>query len=865
MKTSELDINECVPAASAETSVPDSKSAKQRQKLGTVLLAGGVQVLDYFSDVGVVVQWFLEGQNTLAYIAIVFMILSITGSAIGSFYYLFTKPGWGPSSGYSLSARLLLFFILPTTNLHILFAGITMDRNDQNHRACFFTAKGHETVYEALPVSVLTIRYLSTTDPSLRRSSTTLLMISSLVLSCASMAYGLASNCVDENKVKGFGNALRIFCWLVVDIVWMMSGCWGLFSTGQDIVLLCVLGIQLACAVCLDIKMYRVFKNLGWKMYHIFGFYFLTILAFATFDPNPRNSWIPGRDAHFVFLPTLIIRRGCLLAMSIFSLTAMRAEIWLWFILAFGVCLHTFLTIWTYCLDEVCFETMQKRFSIFRPLVACLPCMQPSQQQQAECTDEQPSVWVSVVQATNRAAKVHTCLQELVLHDAWAEERVKRFVDVAEGVLRTKTIKRCSLASSAVEKLVDMVTQEIRQNYADGLLSNLLEQSFEVLCSYEPLEASNVVLRSSIQRVMDAHGFQVDLGCPSAPPPPSSGLEDLSAMSSQETKTHSQSPLSKHPALGSQAEQDAFDELDALTLNMRALPLVHAANVWLWRSAAGRPEQYLLSQNVEECATFVSHSWQDPWWTKATMLRNHLFLREYDGAVLILGFIGCIQAVLVAFLLYNVLDPVVAWFPAYIVVFCMMCASARGHLSGWMIPSTWGPWPTELDSDNGVWLDKVCIDQKNNETKQAGIANLGKYLLRCKTMTVMLGDTYLTRLWTTFELATYCKVHEFHLKDCLFFISLKWAYTWNIMWLFRQVELNNRELAQLTTFSCLDAECYMPVDRVVVLCTIRKTWGSEENFDHFVRTQLPEVLRRGKEEFMWRTFRTMFNVFEMLF
>jgi hypothetical protein len=57
----------------------------------------------------------------------------------------------------------------------------------------------------------------------------------------------------------------------------------------------------------------------------------------------------------------------------------------------------------------------------------------------------------------------------------------------------------------------------------------------------------------------------------------------------------------------------------------------------------------------------------------------------------------------------------------------------------------------------------------------------------------------------------------------------------------------------------------MPADRVVVLAAIRKAWGSEDKFDHFVRTQLPEVLRKGKEEFMWRAFRTMFNVFEMLF
>ncbi len=301
------------------------------------------------------------------------------------------------------------------------------------------------------------------------------------------------------------------------------------------------------------------------------------------------------------------------------------------------------------------------------------------------------------------------------------------------------------------------------------------------------------------------------------------------------------------------------------TLNMLALPLVHAANIWLWKNSAGNPDQYNLSQAVNECATFISHSWSDQWLVKAMMLRNHLLLLEYDAAILILGSICCTQALPLSFLLQIAVGTGLSFLPIYIVVCMMVCFSALAHLSGWLLPPSWGPWPKDLDESHGIWLDKVCIDQTNKETKQAGIANLATYLVKCKTMTVMLGDTYLTRLWTTYELATYCKVHQDHLEERLEFLSLKWANTWNISWLYQRVELDQSEIKQLQEYSCLNTDCYMPADRATVLSSIRKTWGSEENFDKFVRTELPEIVRKGKEDFMSRSLWTMYAVLELLF
>ncbi len=132
-------------------------------------------------------------------------------------------------------------------------------------------------------------------------------------------------------------------------------------------------------------------------------------------------------------------------------------------------------------------------------------------------------------------------------------------------------------------------------------------------------------------------------------------------------------------------------------------------------------------------------------------------------------------------------------------------------------------------------------------------------------MTIMLGETYFTRLWTTFELAAYCYVHQNNLAYRLEFLSFKWATTWNFLLMFRRVQLDKSEKDQLATYSCLDANCYLPADRMVVLAFIRKMWGSEEAFDEFVRTKLPEILRKGKEDFMWRSIRIMNSVLELLF
>merc|ERR1712039_223171 len=49
------------------------------------------------------------------------------------------------------------------------------------------------------------------------------------------------------------------------------------------------------------------------------------------------------------------------------------------------------------------------------------------------------------------------------------------------------------------------------------------------------------------------------------------------------------------------------------------------------------------------------------------------------------------------------------------------------------------------------WLDKVCIDQTNIGD---ALRVLPVYVMACKRMLVLCGDTYLRRLWCAWELCT---------------------------------------------------------------------------------------------------------------
>jgi len=218
----------------------------------------------------------------------------------------------------------------------------------------------------------------------------------------------------------------------------------------------------------------------------------------------------------------------------------------------------------------------------------------------------------------------------------------------------------------------------------------------------------------------------------------------------------------------------------------------------------------------------------------------------------------------IGFLIEGTSQSGVVWYlPSVCAIGVGIISIVWAEMSGVVFPASWGPWRW---TEGTVWLDKCCIDQTNDATKQAGIRRLKDFLARSRSMTVLLGPTYFDRLWCTYELACFCDLHsKKELETTLHFVSLEWAWWTRGVWLVRGVKLSEWEINLLDNYSCRDASCFMPKDRGTVLARIRKQWGSEEAFDTFVRKEFPALLLRGKQQFMSRPLKTMWKTLELLF
>ena len=113
-----------------------------------------------------------------------------------------------------------------------------------------------------------------------------------------------------------------------------------------------------------------------------------------------------------------------------------------------------------------------------------------------------------------------------------------------------------------------------------------------------------------------------------------------------------------------------------------------------------------------------------------------------------------------------------------------------------------------------------------------------------------------------YELATFCKAHKDELSKRLLLLSISWA---SVLSPFKDPELTAEERDAFRNFHCRDARCFKPSDRAYVLKAIRDEWGSEEAFDRFVQTELPEVLATGKRAYSRLVWLALVNNLEHMF
>ena len=285
----------------------------------------------------------------------------------------------------------------------------------------------------------------------------------------------------------------------------------------------------------------------------------------------------------------------------------------------------------------------------------------------------------------------------------------------------------------------------------------------------------------------------------------------------------------------------------------------------------------------EHIECFWSHSWHGNGWQKVLLL-----MVVYNGRAAVIA--GNLAALLGMMLFYFGILP-----------------SYRRPFQRFQATYDFGPWGFVFGcvatfatlllwkSGSRIFLDRICIHQKDTDRKRDGILSLGGFLKHSRSMLVLWDATYPTRLWTMFELAAFLKSHggESHLlirptilgptaicgslcisfvfmaqiivssgnsmRDSLVQVAVSLIICVVFVHLLRlYCEWVETAWFQLRSFSLVDAKTHccscnhvdetgarVACDREIILECLRTWFGSEEEFELCVRSQVSLALEQG--------------------
>lgn len=150
-------------------------------------------------------------------------------------------------------------------------------------------------------------------------------------------------------------------------------------------------------------------------------------------------------------------------------------------------------------------------------------------------------------------------------------------------------------------------------------------------------------------------------------------------------------------------------------------------------------DRYQQSEVRRHIAQFWSHSWRG----NNTMSKILLLLVVYNGLPAILVGSAAFVSVRICMQPEFELRP-------------MPNTLAWSTLAGIVLSSlTFLTWP----SRRRVFLDRICIHQKDERLKAEGMLNLAALLKHSQSMLVCWDPSYVRRMWCTVELAAYLKCH----------------------------------------------------------------------------------------------------------
>ncbi|CAE7537094.1 unnamed protein product [Symbiodinium necroappetens] len=299
---------------------------------------------------------------------------------------------------------------------------------------------------------------------------------------------------------------------------------------------------------------------------------------------------------------------------------------------------------------------------------------------------------------------------------------------------------------------------------------------------------------------------------------------------------------------------------------------------------------YELSRQVKAYDAFLSHDWGSGRWLKLLSL-----LLVFNSRA---AFYACLfVSIAIGFLRGFGVLPDALW----TVVF--------SHATFFFVFAFWQRIRLLVCRPRMVFFDKLCVAQHDDALKQRGILSIAAFLLSSRSLVVLLTPQYFSRLWCTFEIATFMKDPErrkqirfMPLKTALIFLI--YSASWHVLVccyaIFRQIRPEvygagaivaammfglwvvmgpvvlylemgmigdiEKLPVQLRNFRVQEADCFccthghrhpqtgekIPCDRELVYKSLQKWYGEDylETFNGRVRTYLPRSLVYGTGGFL---------------
>mmetsp|Transcript_102402 Transcript_102402/g.293136 ORF Transcript_102402/g.293136 Transcript_102402/m.293136 type:complete len:667 (-) Transcript_102402:209-2209(-) len=137
-------------------------------------------------------------------------------------------------------------------------------------------------------------------------------------------------------------------------------------------------------------------------------------------------------------------------------------------------------------------------------------------------------------------------------------------------------------------------------------------------------------------------------------------------------------------------------------------------------------------------------------------------------------------------------------------------------------------WATAFEAREGrkpkVWLDKACINQQKISESLAG---LPIYLSGCTELVVLMGETYLSRLWCIMEIYTFFRMGGS--LERIVILPVK--------------QPHERMDYHIETFRAENCQCFLEEDRQRLLAVVETGFGNLSRFGHTVKSSLRKCAR----------------------